>query len=818
MNNFKKTSVFRYTLKTYILPLITLLLTQFSSYSQKNNNKITNDFLEENDFLNNSLQEKYFLHTNKTAYFPGENIWFKAYIVYDIANTPYYKTTNLHINLYNSEKKLIDNKLFFVENGITNGNIQLSKNLTAGTYYIELTTQWNKNFKNLNITPIQILTSKENIAKTLIQKKEVNLEKELYVQFFPESNVLLEGAENLIFFNTNIKSTEPITIKGKIINNDTKREVASIRDTINGIGAFKLIYHPKRSYTAFIDINGVKKEILIPKATKKGFIIQQKKKHLNQKTIPFCIKSNKSTIQDKINQTIFVVIHRKGYVKSVLPIKIDPQYHSYNFELEKKNLFNGVNTITIFDEQNTPISSRNFYYDNKNKQINLGITTIGKKNDSITLNINMLNKYIESNLSISVLPFKTKMNSNSSDIINSFLINPYINNNELNYSNLFKENLSSNDINVLLQTCSQKKLQKNTTAKYNHENGITIKGNVNSNVTNLANYKVMLSSKANDLLIVTDIKDKVFEFNNLLLKHPTKYKLGLISSKGEIIKSSFNISKNYTKYKIDSILNYDETIIAKNNDTKNINLSKNISITNENELEEVIIIAEKEKYNFDYLLPDPKVLGSSSTKSIEIYKDIDKGNSNALELINGLAGVDVNLYRQEDPVIKSTRGPKTFYAVHDAENVKVVLNGIPLSDISMLLNIDANDVEDIKLNASGAGYGLRGTNGIIFINTKKGVDIESSKNTPQANNIICDTEFGFSTNNDTYQEFKLSFLNQKINSYFNTINWFPNIIIKPNTTNHLKFGTKGYKNIKLIINGMNTKGDIIHKVFNITDD
>jgi len=112
MNNFKKTSVFRYTLKTYILPLITLLLTQFSSYSQKNNNKITNDFLEENDFLNNSLQEKYFLHTNKTAYFPGENIWFKAYIVYDIANTPYYKTTNLHINLYNSEKKLIDNDLF----------------------------------------------------------------------------------------------------------------------------------------------------------------------------------------------------------------------------------------------------------------------------------------------------------------------------------------------------------------------------------------------------------------------------------------------------------------------------------------------------------------------------------------------------------------------------------------------------------------------------------------------------------------------------------------------------------------------------------
>ena len=80
MNDLKKTSVFSYTLKACVFSILTLLLTQFSSYSQESINKIINDFLEENDFLNNSLQEKYFLHTSKTIYFSGENLWLKTYI------------------------------------------------------------------------------------------------------------------------------------------------------------------------------------------------------------------------------------------------------------------------------------------------------------------------------------------------------------------------------------------------------------------------------------------------------------------------------------------------------------------------------------------------------------------------------------------------------------------------------------------------------------------------------------------------------------------------------------------------------------------
>jgi len=817
MTDLIKFNIHECDLKNYILSIFLLIL--FNSYSQENTTKITDNFINENNYLNNSLQEKYFLHTNKTTYFPGEHIWFKAYVVYDIEDTPYYKTTNLHVNLYNSEKKLIDNKLFFVENGITNGSIQLPINSTAGKYYIELTTQWNKNFKNLNITQFQVLTSKSSISKILTKEQETKSKSELDIQFFPESNLLLEGAENLMFFKTNIINTDSVTIKGKIIDNTTLREVATIRDTINGIGAFKLICHPKKSYTALIEVNGIKKQILVPKAEQKGFIIQQKRKKTNKKKIAFCIKSNKLTIQEKVNQTIFVAIHRKKYLKSVLPIKIDQQYYNYNFELEEANLFNGINTITIFNEKNIPISSMDFYYKKENKQIDLEITTINKTNDSITLNIEMLDKYIESNLSISVLPTETKMNSTSSNIINSFLISPYINCSTPIDLKIFNDKTSNNDINILLQTYPNKLPQKKSGLKFSTENGISIQGTINVNISKFNNYKVMLTSTANNLLVVTEINNKKFEFNNLLLKHPTKYKLALISNTGEIVKSSFNISKNYTKYKVDSVFNYNDTYFTKNKIAiKNNKFPKYIQITNDNVLDEVVIKTTKKTSEFKDLLPDSKVLGGSFTKKINIHKNIDKGNSSALELINGLAGVNVNLYAQGDPVIKSTRGPKTFYSANDAENVKVILNGMPLSDISVLLDINANDVEDIKLNASGAGYGLKGTNGVIFINTKKGSNLKSKKKINELNTILFDTEFGFSFNKVNYEGFELNFINQKFNSFFNTINWFPNMIIKPNTTNFLKFDTKGFKNIQLIINGMNNKGHLISQTFYITEN
>ena len=98
-------------------------------------------------YFHDLQQEKFFLHTNKTMYFAGETIWWKAYVVSDFNNKVINNTTNLHVNLYDSYKVLISHQLFYCNDGKAFGEISLPENLKTGRYYINVETQWNKNFE-----------------------------------------------------------------------------------------------------------------------------------------------------------------------------------------------------------------------------------------------------------------------------------------------------------------------------------------------------------------------------------------------------------------------------------------------------------------------------------------------------------------------------------------------------------------------------------------------------------------------------------------------------------------------------------------------
>jgi len=58
-----------------------------------------------------ALRESVFLHLNKTAFIPGEEVWFKAY-VYDRKNhKPFIETTNLNVAIYDSVGDFLANNL-----------------------------------------------------------------------------------------------------------------------------------------------------------------------------------------------------------------------------------------------------------------------------------------------------------------------------------------------------------------------------------------------------------------------------------------------------------------------------------------------------------------------------------------------------------------------------------------------------------------------------------------------------------------------------------------------------------------------------------
>lgn len=200
------------------------LLSVININGQENLKKNANLFIKENKYSHNLLQEKFFLHTNKTSYYSGEKIWFKAYVGIDLNNKPFNKTSNLYINFYNTNYKLIDHKMLFVENGTTHGELELLNTLESGTYFIEITTLWNQNFKNKYITPVEIINLNQKAKNEFIEtRKSKKNGDNLAVSFFPESNSLLEKAENNIVFTSEYKGKK-ISLKGEIINNKTDRK------------------------------------------------------------------------------------------------------------------------------------------------------------------------------------------------------------------------------------------------------------------------------------------------------------------------------------------------------------------------------------------------------------------------------------------------------------------------------------------------------------------------------------------------------------------------------------------------------------------
>jgi len=117
-------------------------ITQYVIFSQEN---IITSIIE--PLQKESLyREKIFIHFNKTIYFTDENIRFTAYVAEDNKNTPSNYTTNLHVNLLNTNGDIVDSKNLFIKNGVGYGDFLIDSQLNSGKYYIQGFTHYMQNF------------------------------------------------------------------------------------------------------------------------------------------------------------------------------------------------------------------------------------------------------------------------------------------------------------------------------------------------------------------------------------------------------------------------------------------------------------------------------------------------------------------------------------------------------------------------------------------------------------------------------------------------------------------------------------------------
>lgn len=142
--------------------------------------------------------EDVFIHTDKSIYTPGEDIWFKAYVLNDEDHLPSITSKVLFVSLIDKDNMLLFSEKFPIHYGSVNGDIHIPDTLKDGTYQIVACTE-----KLKQLPPEYWYYSNINIGYSAI-----NLLKILYAQDVSKI------ADSLIFGEITCRSSTGYPIAG----------------------------------------------------------------------------------------------------------------------------------------------------------------------------------------------------------------------------------------------------------------------------------------------------------------------------------------------------------------------------------------------------------------------------------------------------------------------------------------------------------------------------------------------------------------------------------------------------------------------------
>jgi len=110
------------------------------------------------------LIEKPYLQTDKPYYYPEETIWFKGYMNYSNRQMADTLSGVLYVEII-AKDKVVEQKLFQIENGMVIGQFRLPAQIQAGEYYLRAYTNWMRNFGDdyIFVKPLPVLNPTQSV-------------------------------------------------------------------------------------------------------------------------------------------------------------------------------------------------------------------------------------------------------------------------------------------------------------------------------------------------------------------------------------------------------------------------------------------------------------------------------------------------------------------------------------------------------------------------------------------------------------------------------------------------------------------------------
>lgn len=502
--------------------------------------------------------EKVYLHTDRSTYFLGEDLWYKAYVVRSNNNLLSNLSNVLYVELVSSTSQIVARNKTNLEMGLGNGDFKLTGDATLepGFYQLRAYTNWNRNFEEefvftKNIQIIDLLqTLSATDKKTEINTKNNYHKRSAYqnvqIDFFPEGGSLLENVTAVIGFKAIDEFGNPIDVKGGIYDS-TNTLITNISSEYAGMGKLQLFPIKGEHYYAKITTSlGTEEKKELPKPLAQGYNLGFKK--FKGKYV-ISILTNRETLIENPSQEVRIILSSRGIPYFEIRKKINESVTLLTIPKERLHL--GITKITLYDNNSRPYSERLIYVE-KGEDIQVGLEmdkVSYKPGEQVQLGISSTLESGKSqsasfSLSVTDINASNSAEENSSNICSYFLLESDLR------GKVYKPNYYFDHENVkrlehldnLLLTQGwrdflwKKRINKKDTIVYKAEKGFTFSGRVRRVFNNKA-----LPNSSVSLVLINSLGFKV-------LNTPTD-SLGYYSFKKLVFFGKTNVFLNSTNEK-----------------------------------------------------------------------------------------------------------------------------------------------------------------------------------------------------------------------------------------------------------------------------
>lgn len=297
---------------------------------------------------NNYEQEKVYLLTDKSQYVAGDQIWFKSF-VFDGYNRSTLSTT-LFVELYNSDKKLIDWKTILLTNGEGSGDFKLKEELPEQIYFVRAytpyMTNFNEDFQIVKTIPIYNPDSPETL--------EISKNSDWSAKAFPEGGTFINGMPTKFAVRLSSDTSLPENWTGKVIDTQNPTiPVTTFTSFDKNVASFKITPVLGKKYQAIIQDNtGKSQTIDLPQVAGSGVNLEVSS---SKDGIKYSLKGVNLTQQLQNYKIVGTINNHLAYkanisnltneASSIIPTKIS-------------NGNNGVLQLAVFDDQENLVAQR----------------------------------------------------------------------------------------------------------------------------------------------------------------------------------------------------------------------------------------------------------------------------------------------------------------------------------------------------------------------------------------------------------------------------------------------------------------------------